>query len=140
MSILCSICKVSKDITEFYAEKRGKSGHAPHCKNCEGIRKLNYARTKVGLITKIYSKQRQSSKLRKHPMPTYSKPWLVDYLLNNLEFNKLYDNWVASNYLSDLVPSIDRIDCSIPYVSDNIQILTWVENNLKGIQERKLKD
>lgn len=69
-------------------------------------------------------------------MPNYNKTWLLEYLLNNEDFNSLFDHWVKSGYEANLVPSIDWIDSSLPYLSTNIQVLTWQENNLKGISER----
>ncbi len=35
----CSICQVSKNLTEFYKETRSKDGYAHNCKKCESKRK-----------------------------------------------------------------------------------------------------
>ena len=52
-------------------------------------------------------------------------------------FHTIYDNWVASNYNSDLTPSLDRIDDYLPYTETNIELVTWKENKDKGHLDRK---
>lgn len=44
----------------------------------------------------------------------------------------LYNNWKNNNYNKDLTPSVDRINPYKPYLKDNIQIMTWAENNKKS--------
>ena len=56
---------------------------------------------------------------------------------NNNDFNIIYDRWVALNYDKDEKPSFDRIDSKKGYSFDNIQIMTWRENNIKGRNENK---
>ncbi len=36
-----------------------------------------------------------------------------------------------------LIPSLDRIDDSIGYTEDNIQLMTWQENRDKSYKDRK---
>ena len=55
--------------------------------------------------------------------------WILKY--NFDIFIKLFKNWQNNDYNSDLVPSIDRIDCMKSYSFDNIQLLTWKENSEK---------
>ena len=92
-------------------------------------------RTKTGLIRRIYSSQKQSSRRRIHPLPTYSIDELIDWSLNNEKFNKIYNEWVNSGYKKELLPSIDRLDDYIGYSFDNIQVITWKENILKGARD-----
>lgn len=99
--------------------------------------------TKKGIVTTIYKTQRQSSKRRGQEMPSYSKEWLSKWLFGNPEFHRLYDLWAISGYKKDLKPSIDRIDDYKGYSFDNIQLMTWKQNNLKGrldIRSKKLKN
>lgn len=85
----------------------------------------------------LYS-QRRVSKQRGHSPPEYSKQEFIDWCLKSEKFQTLYKNWVASGFETKLAPSIDRINCKIPYSFDNIQVMTWKENRDKGHLERKL--
>ena len=61
--------------------------------------------------------------------------WILD---NNFEkFSELFSNWIKSEFNTDLCPSIDRIDPYKGYTFDNMQLLTWKENNIKGHNEKK---
>lgn len=47
-------------------------------------------------------------------------------------FEELFINWEKSGYKKDLIPSCDRLNDYKPYTLDNIQLMTWAENNQKG--------
>ena len=98
---------------------------------------INYRKTKKGVLTNIYSKQKERSKLKGYPAPSYSLAELHDLYLNDLKFNRLYNEWVKSNYNKSYKPSIDRINCKIPYTIKNIQILSWSDNRFKQSMERR---
>jgi hypothetical protein len=97
---------------------------------------LKYYRTKKGLISVIYGSQRASSKKRGHAYPTYSKEELRDWLYSQPKFHELYNDWKDSGYHKDLKPSVDRIKSELPYTFNNIQLMTWAENNSKGKSEK----
>ena len=44
----------------------------------------------------------------------------------------LYNEWVTSGYDKYAKPSLDRIDDYKGYSFDNIQLMTWGENDTKG--------
>jgi len=70
-------------------------------------------------------------------LPTYTKKEFLSWCLNNDTFLELHKNWEESNYLLGLVPSIDRLNDTLGYSFDNIQVVTWDENNKLGhIRER----
>jgi hypothetical protein len=48
------------------------------------------------------------------------------------KFHILYDNWKRLDFQKDYIPSADRKKDSIGYTMDNIQLMTWAENNAKG--------
>jgi len=105
------------------------------CTNKPGYHK-DYYRSKKGVFTKIYSNQRNTSKVRGHNPPTYTKEELIIWLNDN-GFDELYDNWVKSDYERYMVPSCDRLDDSIGYQLDNLRLVTWQENLDKANQDNR---
>ena len=85
-------------------------------------------RTKEGVVSKIYHKQKRKSRERGHKPPAYSRLELIDWCLNNKDYNKHYDNYVKSGYNSDFIPSIDRVKNSNGYSFDNIRVTNWIGN------------
>ena len=96
-----------------------------------------YYRTKKGMIGKIYDNQKLTSKHRGHPMPSYTKKELREWMYSQSKFHELYDKWKASGYDRWLKPSCDRIDDYKPYTLDNLQLMTWQENKDKGHRDRR---
>jgi hypothetical protein len=47
-------------------------------------------------------------------------------------FKDMHTKWIESNMESSLKPSVDRINPLKPYTKDNIQLMTWGENDRKG--------
>jgi len=97
-----------------------------------------YAKTKKGLVTRIYCHQRHKSKLRDHRPPEYSLQELMDWVFSDIKFHTMFNEWVISEYSKDLTPSIDRKNDDIHYCFSNIQLLTWFKNNQKAYSDRKL--
>jgi len=97
---------------------------------------LPWKKTKKGLISSMYDNQTRRSREKGFPQPTYSKKWLQTKLLLDENYHRLYDVWLLSGFKKDLVPSIDRKDDYIGYTEYNIQLMTWGENNAKGIADR----
>jgi len=91
-----------------------------------------YSRSKKGLVSKIYGNQKQSSIRRGHSLPTYSKEDLREWLYSQPLFHKLYDNYKRLDYQKAYAPSVDRKDDYLGYTINNIQLMTWKENNEKG--------
>lgn len=123
--MVCTKCNLDLDKSKF-----NKS--ACMCKSCEKEYRLARKRTKLGLISSIYSEQKQSSKARGHNLPEYSKDDLVVFILRSGKFETYYNNWVNSGYKKELRPSIDRIDNKIPYKLSNIQLVLWKDNNSRS--------
>lgn len=68
----------------------------------------------------------------------------VSFLLEELhqfanckKFDRLFNEWVDSNYKKEFKPSIDRINNKKNYDLDNIQWLSWKENRFKQSMERR---
>lgn len=136
--MFCKKCKLEKDNSFFIDNKRYSSGKHPYCKKCQNEIVTEYRRTKKGLCFYIYHIQCRHSKKRKHPLPIYTKQELKDWILSQSHFQKLYNDWVESGFKKDLKPSIDRKDDYKPYSLNNIELMTWKENNIKSHNATKL--
>ena len=136
--INCISCNKDKHSSEFYIDHKSKSGYRSSCKECGRLRKESYFRTEEGLITKIYSGQKSSSKNRGHHPPEYSKRGLKVWLYDN-DFSHIFDMWVEGGFRADDKPSVDRIDDTKRYSYSNIQLMTWGENKRKPKMLQELK-
>ena len=134
----CTKCNEVKSISDFGKRKRMKSGIHEWCKVCVNKSNTDRGRTKKGLIVITYLRQISRSKKRDMPLPSYTKDDLVYWLFNQDLFHTLHKNWKGSGYDRDLAPSVDRKDDYKSYTMDNIQLMTWKENLLKGARDRVL--
>ena len=128
----CYACETSRAISFFSKDKNRSDGLKYECKICAKNIADAYKRTKRGLISKILQSQRSNVKKRNHKPPNYTLDELYDWVTLQPTFNKLYDNWVKSDYKKELIPSIDRKDDKLSYTFDNIQLMTWKENHDKA--------
>lgn len=114
--------KILKQKSEYYVRNREKL-----------IRKKDlYIKTIDGYFTVTYGQQRARSKRKGWEMPTYSKEDLRNKYKFTGKFLILFWDWCNSGYEIDLKPSFDRINSKKPYTLDNIQLMTWEQNNAKG--------
>jgi len=133
----CSKCSEVKPLDEYSPHKKRPYGKQPRCKICRSKSEVIRGRTKDGLITKIYSGQRESSKKRKHPSPTYALTELREWALKQSIYHELHAKWVESGYDKMKTPSCDRKDDYKGYSFDNIQITTWRENRNKLFEDKR---
>lgn len=133
----CIKCNQIKLLSEFCKVAVNKDGRCNTCKVCRGKLHKEYSRTKKGIASTILSNQRYNSKKRGHVSPEYTKAVFLTWLFTQPEFDRLYELWVSSGYLTSEKPSCDRLDDYKPYTLDNIRIVTWRENNNKGKLDRK---
>jgi len=94
-------------------------------------------KTKEGLANRMYWSQCGTSKTRADNPPTYSKKEFKEWLFSQTLFHILFDNWKRLDYQKEYVPSVDRKDDYIGYTMDNIQLMTWAENNQKFKEDMK---
>jgi hypothetical protein len=132
----CTKCGELSD--NFSQDKRRKDKLYSWCKSCETKKVKVYQQTKDGLITKIYSHQRQSSKSRGHELPTYTLKELRDWCFNQKVFHELYDSWKESDFPKELRPSCDRMDDTSGYSLDRFRLTTWEDNHSKATNDMKI--
>jgi len=130
MGLICNKCNIEKNEKDFY---KGRND----CKKCNNLINKNYFKTKKGLISSIYKNQKTNSKLRNYEEPKYTKLELENWLYSQNNFETLYNNWIKSNYNKKLRPSVDRLNDYKEYSFDNIQLITWEENNKKEREKSK---
>lgn len=91
-----------------------------------------FRKTKKGILTNSYSKQKSRKKV------LYTLKELHDKFLNDPKFDRLFKEWVKSNYNKNFIPTIDRINCKKDYTIDNIHCLSWSENRYKQRMETNI--
>ena len=133
----CTCCKTIKNIQNFHKWKLGKDGYKNECKICSDNRLDTYFKTKNGWITQSYNSMIQRIKRKSMQKIKMTKSEFKSFIESNNTFNILYENWKKSNYNKDLKPSVDRLEDYATYSINNIQIITWKENNEKGNIDRR---
>lgn len=96
-----------------------------------------YRKTRKGHLTEIYGSQRRHSKNRGHKMPTYTKKELNLWIESQPNYEKVYQDWEFSGFEKMKSPSCDRLNESIGYSLDNIQLVSWGENKANAIKYSK---
>lgn len=90
-----------------------------------------WRKTKRGLVTNLFHKMKSRHEVN------FDLNYLHEFSIC-IKFNRLFTEWVKSNYDKRLKPSIDRINSKKGYSKNNIQWLTWEENRYKQRMECKL--
>lgn len=135
----CFKCQEQKDLTEFYYHNRKwGSAYSAYCKpchkqDCGGRAKKRLREGDVGMrASKLISAAQRRNKC------TISRAWLVGKLERGvcevtgipfeIEFN-------GGRVARPFTPSLDRIDPSKPYTEDNTQVVCWIYNRAKGVND-----
>lgn len=126
----CIDCNTCKPFTDFVPKASCKDGYEPRCRKCRSI-KYNKSTPEL-LCKKIYNTQLINSTGRGHAAPVYTLAELTQWMVSQPQFAELYAAWEAAGYPKNKAPSVDRLDDNSGYTLDNIQLLTWEANLLKG--------
>lgn len=113
------------------------------CRSCTNLRRPTkpeeelfdwkaYYHSKVGKLAHLFQQQKFRCKEKGWEAPKYSQEEITNWGLSSITFHTLFEQWEASGFQKHLSPSIDRLDDYKTYSLDNIQIVTWQENNDKG--------
>jgi len=131
----CTSCKKTKDLKDFHRNGDGFSYRCVQCKkDYDASRKFTFE----VLSSQIYTNQKKRSKRRDHSIPTYSLTELRSWLRSQPQLESLMEAWRLSANPSMDVPSVDRIDNEIGYTMENIQLMTWRENQDKEIKSKSI--
>jgi len=125
----CTKCGIFSE--KFANNKISHDGLQSNCIECQYEYKERYRKSPKGVLTDIYSHQKESSRKRGHIAPLYSKEELKQWLFAKNEFRVLILLWGTNGFKKDKKPSVDRIDSNLPYSLDNIQVMTWQQNRNK---------
>lgn len=95
---------------------------------------LKYLRTPKGMINKMFNsiqgRVKKPTRYKGRQLE-FDREWFVDFASRSPELKKLHSDWVKSNYLRKMSPSVDRIDNDKGYTKNNIQFLTLSDNASK---------
>lgn len=138
---ICSRCKESKPLSEFYMMVTSSDGYRPECKECsKRARKKKEKDNPIDI--KIYKmafgiRQRTVIELDKPKNKTYKDRGIKCLLGNtNLEIvetlNKHFRKDIKKLIEEGKIPSVDRIDPYGHYELGNIQIIPLEDNVIKG--------
>ena len=139
-SKICRRCFKEKDLIDFHKFTKGYLKTRSICKTCKYLQTVEARRKPEGWCNKVFHNQVKSSKRRGHNPPDYTRFDLYSWTLAQPNWETLYNNWMQSGWQTNLVPSIDRLDDTLPYSFNNIQLMTWKENNDKGRKSRPPKE
>lgn len=128
----CIRCLTDQPIENFNKSKSTIGGYRNTCKSCTREQAKKSSKNLVPTILRTYHKQKARTRVKKLPEIGYNKKQLYDYLICNDEFILLHKEWAESGFKKELSPTIDRINPMLGYSFDNIQIMSWGENNRKG--------
>ena len=128
----CTGCDAKKHISEFDKARGRTRNLSSKCKACVQEER----RSLEGHIKVMYYVQLQSSSYRKHPKPSYTANDLRDWCMLN-GYDELHKTWRDSGYKKELCPSADRLDSLKPYTFDNLELVTWKENNGRAHEDRR---
>jgi hypothetical protein len=133
---ICKDCQKFLPINDFRLKPSNKDGRETRCRACRNFRYNKQDPLKV--FKQMYYSQVVRSVDRGHPAPAYTLDQFYHWLDAQPNLPALWDAWVASGFSKDLRPSVDRLDDYKPYTFDNIQLITWRENLIKGAHYKKI--
>ncbi|RXT17764.1 hypothetical protein BVJ53_14175 [Lacticaseibacillus chiayiensis] len=94
-----------------------------------------YRHTPKGMLTNLFQKLSSRNELKGYGTLSFTLGDFQTWAMNNSEFLRLFNLWVADDYSKKSKPSVDRINPYKGYEFSNMQWLSWNENYLKGVAE-----
>lgn len=150
----CTKCGVVKPLELFTKKERGKGGRASWCKVCAYSIHKNYRESEYGKARIQKLQQRPEAKARKNERRRERLDWEYNLLRTakerakklGLEFNLTQQDIIIPKVCPLLnipivhghgnrinsSPSLDRKDSKRGYTRDNVWVISWRANHLKG--------
>lgn len=94
-----------------------------------------YRHTPKGMLTNLFQSLSRRNEKKGYGKVDFNLDAFQRWAMNNHDFLRLFNLWVADNYSKKSKPSVDRINPYKGYEFNNMQWLSWNENYLKGIAE-----
>lgn len=130
----CIACDLTKPALKFSKHQGFRDGRRSTCKQCYNTWQKS---DEVRFVRKMYATQKASSTKRGHTPPDYSEEELYDWVISQTNFKSLWDNYQKNDHPKILAPSADRIDPNKPYTLNNLELITWAENDTRGSRDTK---
>jgi hypothetical protein len=151
----CNKCKRELPVTDYQKHPNTADRRQNQCRDCRRVHRNEYIdrvgygsfhkyeKTKKGFLMRAYRNMKsritgvQSKKQHLYAgLELLDKELFYQWALADQDFNMLFANWEANEYVLKLTPSIDRKDSKIGYAISNMRWLTQQENSRLGAVSR----
>lgn len=150
----CTKCKEFKSWDMFCTGSgaRGKNTRCLACRNSDQRKQRaqnknkytsKYEKTERGFLMRLYRNMKSRvSGIQKEKLHLYENRELIEkedfyiWAIESQRFHTLFLNWAGSSYDRKLTPSVDRVDSSRGYTTDNMEWVTHSENSSRGARNR----
>jgi hypothetical protein len=137
----CFCCKIEKDISEYHSDKSNPTGLQTYCKDCQTQKTKKCTSTLNGFIKKIYKDMYHNAEKRAKELTIELTIEDIHYLYNKQNglcaisglkmSHETYAFKDKEHIINRLNISIDRINSSLGYTKDNIQLVAAIVNRMK---------
>lgn len=157
MNKVCIRCGIEQDISEFRKQKETHDGHVNQCRTClNEIQRIKrkatgneitrrYEKTPNGFLMREYrNMQSRVTGIQKKKAHLYLGKELLPrdefytWAKSQPAFWNLFKVWEHFGYNQKWTPTVDRIDSSLGYTTDNMEWVTHSENSRRGSLSRNL--
>lgn len=138
MQKLCPRCGVTKSIFDFHRSKAKKDGHNVLCKVCSKQAALEWRNNPKGRARSLWASARKRSEdksLAFDLTPEWIQPKLEAGVceVTGLPLELSGEEFKGYGHFRPWTPSLDRIDPTKGYTTDNVQVVCWIYNQAKGV-------
>ena len=137
----CACCEIEKDISEYHSDKSSPTGLQTYCKDCQTQKTKKCTSTLNGFIKKIYKDMYHNAERRAKELnieltiedihELYNKQKGLCAISGLKMTHETYAFKDKEHIINRLNISIDRINSSLGYTKDNVQLLAAIVNRMK---------